>query len=86
MPLLSGVVRRVSADRLVDERSGIPYFRSELAVSEATVRAAEREIGRQLALRPGLPVEIIVPLRKRTALEYFLEPLRGAMWRSFREH
>jgi HlyD family secretion protein len=86
MPLLAGVIRRISADRLVDERSGIAYFRSELAVSEATLRRAERDVGHSLGLRPGLPVEIVVPLRKRTALEYFLEPLRGAMWRSFREH
>jgi HlyD family secretion protein len=37
-------------------------------------------------LRPGLPVEVVVPLRDRTALDYLTEPLRRMLWKSFREH
>jgi HlyD family secretion protein len=29
---------------------------------------------------------VLVPLRKRTALSYALEPLFGAFWGAFREH
>jgi HlyD family secretion protein len=41
--------------------------------------------GEDTGMRPGLPVEVVVPLKKRTALEYFLEPLVQSLWRSFRE-
>ena len=36
-------------------------------------------------LRPGLPVEAVLTVRKRTALQYLLEPLTGALWRSGHE-
>ena len=41
--------------------------------------------GEDSGMRPGLPVEIVVPLRKRTALQYLFEPLTQRLWRSFRE-
>jgi HlyD family secretion protein len=33
-----------------------------------------------------MPVQVLIPLRKRTALDYALEPLVGSFWSSFREH
>ncbi|MDP8995186.1 MAG: hypothetical protein M3N07_09455 [Pseudomonadota bacterium] len=36
-------------------------------------------------LRPGLPVEVVLNVRKRTALQYVLEPLTSNWWRSLRE-
>jgi len=36
-------------------------------------------------LRPGLPVEVLLNVRKRTALQYVLEPLTRNFWRSLRE-
>jgi len=37
------------------------------------------------AMKPGMPVEVVVPLRRRTALQYMIDPLTDTMWRSFRE-
>jgi HlyD family secretion protein len=37
-------------------------------------------------LRPGLPVETVMKVRSRTALQYLLEPLTGALWRSGHEN
>jgi HlyD family secretion protein len=37
-------------------------------------------------LSPGLPVEVVIPQRKRTALQYLLEPLQQSIWRAFREN
>jgi HlyD family secretion protein len=42
--------------------------------------------GKDFTLRAGMPVEVLVPLRKRTALSYALEPLTGSFWRSLHEH
>ncbi|OQW58954.1 MAG: hypothetical protein A4S17_11540 [Proteobacteria bacterium HN_bin10] len=87
MPYIRGVVSRVSADRFEDERSGAHYFVTEVRAPSAELqRIKEAMGGRDLRLSPGLPVEVVIPLRKRTALQYLLEPLSQVVWRSFREN
>lgn len=82
-----GVVRRLSADSFRDERSGRDYFIAEVTVSaEEMQRLAQSRQQTAVPLQPGLPAEIVVPIRKRTALQYLLEPLDQSLWRSFREH
>ena len=85
MPILHGIVSKISADALVDEKTGASYFRIEV-----TVPARERELikqvrGAEQGLMPGLPVEVIIPLRRRSALGYLTEPLNQMLWKSFRE-
>jgi HlyD family secretion protein len=87
MPYLQGEVARVSADRFEDERSGAHYFVAEVRASSAELQRLTAALGGQdLRLSPGLPVEVMIPLRKRTALQYLLEPLSQTVWRSFREN
>jgi len=86
LPILKGKLLTVSADSLTDEKSGLHYFRAEVMVPYERLREIERSHERAVALRPGIPVEVLIPLRKRTALQYLLEPLQGAFWTSFREH
>lgn len=86
LPLAMGALQRVSADRFTDEHTGAGYFLAEVTVPPGEIkRIAATRVG-GAALRAGLPVEIVVPLRSRTALQYLLEPLDHAMWTSFREH
>lgn len=85
LPLLTGRVTTVSADSLQDERTGQTYFKAEVVVAPAELDRVRKSIGNG-QLRPGLPVEIVVATRKRTALQYLLEPLKGTLWRSFREN
>jgi HlyD family type I secretion membrane fusion protein len=84
LPLFTGTVRTVSADSFTDEKSGRSYFRAEIIVPNNELRRVRMGIGRG-ELRPGLPVEAVLTVRKRTALEYLLEPLTGALWRSGHE-
>jgi HlyD family secretion protein len=87
MPYLRAAVSRVSADRFEDERTGAPYFVVELrAPGSELERLREAMGGEDLRLSPGLPVEAVIPLRKRTAFQYLLEPLSQVVWRSFREN
>ena len=72
----------MSADSFTDEKTGRSFFRAEIVVP---AKRAERGSARSLGngeLRPGLPVEAVLTVRKRTALQYLLEPLTGALWRS----
>lgn len=85
VPLLTGVIRTVSADSLRDEASGASYFTAELVVPESQVALLRRARGADTGIRPGIPVQVTVKLRSRTALEYFLEPLTEATTRSFHE-
>jgi HlyD family secretion protein len=87
MPFANGAVERISADRFEDERSGEAYFLADVRVppEELNLLAQAAQSG-ELPLSPGLPVEIVIPLRERTALQYFVEPLSQSIWRSFRQN
>ena len=86
LPTLHGTVQRISADVFSDEKTGDFFFTADVAIPPDQVRVIQRVRGTDFMLKPGMPVQILVPLRKRTALEYFLEPLTEALWKSFREH
>jgi HlyD family secretion protein len=85
MPLLTGYVRKLSADSLVDEKTGAAYFKLEVEVPPSQLQLIRQYRGAEAGLKPGLPVEVVVPLRNRTALDYLLDPLRDMLWKSFRQ-
>ena len=85
LPLIKGTVRTVSADSFTDEKTGRTFFRSEIVVPETELNRVRSVLG-QGELRPGLPVETVMKVRSRTALQYLLEPLTGALWRSGHEN
>jgi HlyD family type I secretion membrane fusion protein len=85
LPELHGKISKVSADSFEDERSGIRYFKIEVIVpltELAKIKAVRGDIG----IRAGLPADVLVPLRKRTALSYLTEPLTHMFWLAGREH
>ena len=84
LPMLEGTVKTISADRLKDEKSGQSYYLAEIVVAPAELNKVRAVLG-QGQLRPGLPVEAVLSARKRTALQYLLEPLTANFWRSLRE-
>jgi len=84
LPLFTGRVRTVSADSLTDEKTGRTFFRAEVTVPESEMKEVQSVLGNG-ELRPGLPVETVLTVRKRTALQYLLEPLTSALWRSGHE-
>ena len=84
LPLITGKVRTVSADSFTDEKTGRAFFKTEIVVPETEMNRVRSALG-QGELRPGLPVDAVLKVRKRTALEYLLEPLTGALWHSGHE-
>lgn len=84
LPLLSGTVTTISADSFLDENSGQSYFRAEVEVSPEQLARVRGVLG-QGQLRPGLPVDVVLSVRKRTALQYILEPFTASFWRAMRE-
>lgn len=86
LPNLDGTLTRLSADSFVDEKTGQSYFTGEVTVPLSQLQILQQVRGKDFALRAGMPVQILIPLRKRTALDYALEPLVDTFWSSFREH
>ena len=79
-PILVGVVTYISADRMLDQRSGLPYYLARITVSDEEVeRLEERE------LYPGMPAEVMIKTGERTALEYLAQPILDSMGRAWRE-
>ncbi|KQW97258.1 hemolysin D [Massilia sp. Root418] len=71
-PHIPGIVEQVSADRAVDERSGVPYYKVRARVSpEGTKLIAQKK----LAIQPGMPVEMFVKTGERTLMSYLLKPV-----------
>lgn len=78
-PTIEGKVTKISADRLVDQRSGQPFYTVRIAVG-----STER-LPKEVELQPGMPVEAMILTGARTMLEYFAKPLLDSMQRAFRE-
>lgn len=85
VPIVTGKISKVSADSFEDERTGMRYFKIEVMVPPEELSRL-REIRADGGLRAGLPAEVMVPLRKRTALAYLLEPLSNTFWKAGREN
>jgi HlyD family secretion protein len=86
LPLLSGVMTKLSADALVDEKSELSYYTAEFEVPESEIAKLKAFRGANFQLRAGAPVQVTIPVRKRTALQYAFEPLLGTLRHSGGEH
>lgn len=85
LPTINGVISKVSADSYIDERTGAQFFEVEVRVNKEELATLNKIRGAQRALMPGLAAEVMVTLRKRTALQYALEPMLQAFGRSGHE-
>ena len=80
LPPLDGVVETISADRLVEERSGAPYFAATVLINKGELDKLE---GRKLL--PGMSSEAMIRTGSRTVLAYLTEPITQNFRRSLRE-
>ena len=73
--VIAGVVRHVSSDRIVDERSGQPYF---------TIRvASEDDAGYKV--RAGMTMDVFILTGPRSTFDYLRKPFSDAFRRALRE-
>lgn len=79
-PKMYGKVITLSADRLVDEKTGYPYYQAQI---ELTPESFEK-LG-NLQLVPGMPAEVLINTGERTLVEYLMQPLTNAFARAFIE-
>ena len=84
-PVLKGVVSEISADSFADEKTGQSYYTVEVTVPQSQLGLLDQAPGADSGVRPGAPVAVMIPLRKRSALDYLFEPFSQALWKSFRQ-
>lgn len=77
---IEGSVSRISADVLIDEATRTPYYRVEVSIMPDELQKRP-----DLALVPGMPVEVYVQTGDRTPMAYLLKPLADYFNRAFRE-
>ena len=73
-PHVPGEVDMVSADRMVDEKTGAPYYRMTAFVTPAGMKLLKN-----LKIRPGMSVELFIKTGERTMLNYLMRPLLDRM-------
>ncbi|TVR81027.1 MAG: HlyD family type I secretion periplasmic adaptor subunit [Rhodospirillales bacterium] len=81
MHRLPADVLMVSADALLDERTGQRFYTARIKIDPDVL--AERAPG--VVLTPGMPAEVFIRTVERTLLEYLVQPVLHVMERTFRE-
>lgn len=76
---LQGQVMSVSADRLIEDRSGEAYYLARIKLTET-----RSDIFDEIPLYPGMPAEIMIITGTRTALDYLFEPITRSFNLAFR--
>ena len=69
-PTVPGIVQTVSADRLTDQKTGLPYFLARIQVTQEGM-----ETLRGLTLLPGMPADVMIKTGERTFFEYLIRPV-----------
>jgi protease secretion system membrane fusion protein len=79
-PNIPATVTRVSADRLMDEVTGMPYFKLNAVATAEGLKKLKVE-----NVRAGMPVEVFVKTGERTMLNYLIKPLFDRSHSALRE-
>ena len=80
VPTIFGEVVNLSADRIIDENTGVPYYLARVVVTDE----GKSNLG-DLILLPGMPAEVFINTGSRTFMQYLFKPFSNALARSFIE-
>ena len=79
-PNIPGEVLTVSADRLTDLETNMPYYLAQVRVTpDGVPLLGEHQI------RPGMPASVLIRTGERTMLSYLLKPVLERLDKSFKE-
>lgn len=82
LPQVFGTLRSISADRLINEHTGEPYFLAKVEVDPVELE----RIAPEIKLSPGMPADVMILTGERTLLDYLIRPFIESMTKSFREN
>ena len=79
-PHIPGVLISVGADRIVDEKTGNPYYK----IQASTTEQGTKLLG-DLKVRPGMPVELFVKTGEQSMMTYLMKPVFDRAHSALRE-
>jgi HlyD family secretion protein len=79
-PEVFGSVEKISASSIVDEKTGLAFYRVGITVPPDQIT----RLGK-LQLVPGMPVEAFIETMSRTVLSFIMKPIADQFNRAFRE-
>ncbi|MDR5617403.1 HlyD family type I secretion periplasmic adaptor subunit [Arsenophonus sp.] len=79
-PKVEGNVTMISADRILNEQTGEPYYLLQVQVNDEN-----RQRLNQLTIKPGMPVEVFIRTGERSLLNYLFKPLIDRLHMSLNE-
>lgn len=82
LPVIQGTVVYVAGDRLMDEKTGAPYFPVRVQVSPEGIKEL---VAAKVTLLPGLPVQVVIKSGERTLLQYLIRPVSNLFASAFKE-
>jgi HlyD family secretion protein/epimerase transport system membrane fusion protein len=80
-PRISGVVKSVSADRIIDENTRQPYYLARVEVDRDEVKRKDSSI----ELVAGMPAEVLIVTGEQTLVWYLVKPFVDIFRHSLRE-
>lgn len=81
-PSIEGKVVQVSADRLTEPRSGMPYYSARIQI---TPNGEAEILKNKIKVQPGMQADIVVITGERTLLQYLLRPLMSRITSGMKE-
>lgn len=79
-PNIPGIVTVLPNDRSQDQRTGEPYYKIQVQVTDKGMRKL-----RDNKVRPGMPAEVFVVTGERTMMVYLIKPITDRMHGALRE-
>ena len=78
--MVSGVLTKLSPDRLIDQETDMPYYSAEIKLLEEDLFLLDG-----MSLVPGMPAEVLIKTGQRTMLGYVTSSMRRNFARSLIE-
>ncbi len=79
-PTLLGTVTRISADALVDKKTGEHYYNARIIILPNEIK----KLGGK-SLQPGMPVQVMIITNTMSTFDYITSPIKASFDRAFRE-
>lgn len=81
-PTIEGKLVQVSADRLTDQRTGMPYYSARIQI---TPKGETELLKHKITPQPGMQADVVVITGERTVLQYLLRPLMARLVSGMKE-
>ena len=78
--MVSGVLTKLSPDRLIDQETDMPYYSAEIKLLEEDLFLLDG-----MSLVPGMPAEVLIKTGQRTMLGYVTSSMNRTLARSLIE-